>query len=110
VLIDTLAEYAVTVPNSTRSFLAVAVTKMVEELELLAKGNASPDNIDRIQAAVFRAQALQSVIKTETKKGQKAHTWLSSVEAERLLGACRRRPSGKMALLNLSTGRCGTNC
>jgi integrase len=90
-----LAEYAVTVPDSTRSFLAAAVTKMAEELELLAKGNASPDNIDRIQAAVFRAQALQSVIKTETKKGQKAHTWLTSVEAERLLEACRRRSSDK---------------
>ena len=90
-----LAEYAVTVPNSTRSFLAAAVTRMAEELELLAKGNARPDNIDRIQAAVFRAQALQEVIKTQTSKGRRAHTWLTSVEAEQLLDACTRRPNSK---------------
>jgi hypothetical protein len=63
-----LAEYAVTVSVSTPSFLDAAVTKRAEQFELLAKGNASPDNIDRIQAAIFRAQVLQSVTKTETKK------------------------------------------
>jgi integrase len=90
-----LAEYALTVGSSTRAFLAAAVTRMAQELEQLAKGAASPDNIDRIQAAVFRAQALQNAIRTEIKQGQKAHTWLTAAEAERLLEACKRRPSGK---------------
>ena len=93
--LSALAEYATTVPNSTRSFLAAAVTRMAEELELLAKGNSRADNIDRIQAAVFRAQALQEVIKTQTGKGRRAHTWLTAVEAEQLLEACGSRPNGK---------------
>ena len=59
-----LTEYALTVGGSTRSFLAAAVTRMAQELELLAKGSATPENISTIQAAVFRAQALQSAIQT----------------------------------------------
>ncbi len=90
-----LAEYALTVGSSTRAFLAAAVTRMAEELELLAKGAATPENIDHIQASVFRAQALQNAIKTRQSKGEKAHTWLSHSEAEALLEACRRRPNGK---------------
>jgi hypothetical protein len=36
----------------------------------LAKGSATPDNIDFIQAAVFRVQALQNIIKAEQRKGE----------------------------------------
>jgi integrase len=90
-----LTEYALTVGSSTRSFLAAAVTRMAQELELLAKGSATPDNINIIQAAVFRAQALQNAIKTTQPQGEKAHTWLTWFEAEQLLDACHRRVSGK---------------
>ncbi|MBS3753106.1 MAG: tyrosine-type recombinase/integrase [Anaerolineales bacterium] len=90
-----LAEYALTVGSSTRAFLAAAVTRLAQELEQLAKGAATPDNIDRIQAAVFRAQALQKAIRTEIRSGQKAHTWLTAKEAQELLDACKRRASGK---------------
>ena len=61
----------------------------------LAKGAATPDNIDRIQAAVFRAQALQNAIRTQASQGHKAHTWLTAKEAQQLLEACKRRTSGK---------------
>ena len=90
-----LTEYALTVGSSTRSFLAAAVTRMAQELEQLAKGSATPENIAVIQAAVFRTQALQSTIKTQQPQGEKAHTWLTYHEAEQLLEACYRRPNGK---------------
>ncbi len=90
-----LTEYALTVGSSTRSFLAAAVSRMAQELEQLAKGSARPENIAVIQAAVFRTQALQNAIKIQQPKGEKAHTWLAYHEAERLLEACYRRPSGK---------------
>ncbi len=90
-----LTEYALTVGSSTRSFLAAAVTRLAQELEQLAKGNATPDNIAVIQAAVFRTQALQNAIKIRQAKSEKAHTWLSYHEAEQLLEACNRRSSGK---------------
>ncbi len=90
-----LADYALTIGGSTRSFLAAAVTRMAKELELLAKGSATPDNIDIIQAAVFRTQALQNTIKTKQPQGERAHTWLTHIEAKQLLGSCQKRPSGK---------------
>jgi len=90
-----LTEYALTVGSSTRSFLAAAVTRMAQELEQLAKGSATPDNIAVIQAAVFRTQALQNAIKIQQPKGEKAHAWLAYHEAERLLEACNRRRNGK---------------
>ncbi len=92
---DALAEYALYIGGSTRSFLAAAVTRMAQELEILAKGSATPDNIDIIQAAVFRAQALQHTIKTRQPQGERAHTWLTWFEAEQLLDACQRKVSGK---------------
>jgi len=90
-----LTEYALTVGSSTRSFLAAAVTRLAQELEQLAKGSATPENIATIQAAVFRTQALQNAIKIQQAKGEKAHTWLSYHEAEQLLEACNSRSSGK---------------
>ncbi len=90
-----LAKYALTIGSSTRSFLAAAVTRMGQELEILAKGSATPDNISIIQAAVFRAQALQHTIKFRQPQGERAHTWLTWFEAEQLLDACQRRVSGK---------------
>ena len=90
-----LTEYALTVGSSTRSFLAAAVTRMAQELEQLAKGSATPENIAVIQAAVFRTQALQRAIKIQQPQGEKAHTWLTYHEAEQLLEACSRRPNGK---------------
>ena len=90
-----LAEYALTVGSSTRAFLAAAVTRLAQELEQLAKGAATPDNIDHVQAAVFRAQALQNAIRTQASQGHKAHTWLTAKEAQQLLEACKRRTSGK---------------
>ncbi len=93
-----LTEYALTIGSSTRSFLAAAVTRMAQELELLAKGSATPDNISIIQAAVFRAQALQNAIKTTQPQGERAHTWLTWFEAEQLLDACHRRVSGKVEM------------
>jgi len=38
---------------------------MTQELEQLANGGATPDNIEIIQATVFRAQAQQNSIKTK---------------------------------------------
>lgn len=83
ILLDALAlaEYTVTVPFSTRSFLAAAVTKMAEELELLAKGSASPDNIDRVQVSVFQAQVLQKAVRSEIKSGRRAQAqWESGIQ------------------------------
>jgi len=63
------------VGSSTCAFLGAAVTRLALGLEQLAKGAATPDSIDHIQAAVFRAQALQNANGSTTSSGQKTHTW-----------------------------------
>lgn len=74
---------------------------MAQELELLAKGSATPENISTIQAAVFRAQALQSAIKTKPSQGEKAHALLTYHEVERLMEVCYRRSNGTKGICDL---------
>ncbi len=68
-----LAEYALTVGSSIRSFLAAAVSRVAKKLGLLAKSAASPENIDHIQSLVLRGQELQSAIKTRQREGENPH-------------------------------------
>jgi site-specific recombinase XerD len=49
------------------------------------KAQATPDNINSIQATLLRFEALQDTIQVSTPNGQKAHTWLSPTEVKQLL-------------------------
>lgn len=89
-----LANYALTIGSSTRSFLSAAIGKLADSLELMAKRGATPDNINNVTATVYRAQALKGAIKTKQPKGSKAHTWLTQKQVAELLNACRIRKSG----------------
>ncbi|MEA3222537.1 MAG: site-specific integrase [Thermodesulfobacteriota bacterium] len=89
-----LKAYAKTVGSSTRSFLSAAITRLANETEQLAKSGATPENIDTVTAAVYRAQSLKEAIKTKQTEGQKAHTWLSQKQVADLLAACYLRKSG----------------
>jgi integrase len=89
-----LAAYSRTVGNSTRAFLKAVITKLSQAIEQRARGAATAENVLEVQALIYRAQALQGAIKTVQSKGEKAHTWLTQVEVEKLLEACSRRSSG----------------
>lgn len=82
---EALATFASTLSRSRRGHLKSAIKKCVEGMATAVKGQATPDNIDSVQAALLRFEALQDTIQVSTPKGQKSHTWLSQREVKRLL-------------------------
>ena len=82
---ETLADYAATLPTSSRAFLKSAIKKWSDAMMLAAKSQATPENIDAIQAVVYRFEALQESISVKSQAGQKTHTWLSQREVKSLM-------------------------
>jgi integrase len=68
---------------------------MTQELEHVAKTNATPDNVAAVQATIYRAEALREAVKSDqATNGTKAHTWLNQAQVKELLEACEVRRSG----------------
>ncbi len=81
-----LIEYASELKASARAFLKAALKLWTERVKTIFKGQATPENIAAIQASVYRLEALNEAVETQTAKGTKAHTWLSLLEVKALLG------------------------
>ena len=61
-----------------------------------------PDNVNQVQATLYRFEALQEAIQVEVAKGQKAHTWLSPMEVKRLMSLPRlEKPIGRRDKITL---------
>lgn len=82
---EQLATYAETLPKSSRAFLKAAIGKWAEHMETAVKGQATPENVDQVTAAVYRFESLQEAIKVKASKGEKAHTWLNQAQVKELL-------------------------
>jgi integrase len=82
---NALTAYAATLSRSRRGHLKSAIRKCVEGMATAVKGQATPDNINSIQATLLRFEALQDTIQVSTVKGHKSHTWLSQREVRQLL-------------------------
>jgi integrase len=85
---EALAGYALALNSSSRAFLKSAVRLWAADLEQKLKGGANPENVDAVQAAVYRLEALNDAIHVKKAGGQKTHTWLSKAEVKRLLDTC----------------------
>ena len=85
---DMLATYARDLPTSGRAFLKAAVRLVTERAAVALKGQATPENIQSVTAALLRLEALQSAIETKTPTGTKAHTWLTASEVRQLFATC----------------------
>lgn len=83
-----LANYATTLPKSSRAFLKAAIRLWGDDLARQAKAGATPENVNAVTATVYRLEALNEAIQVEATKGQKAHSWLSQSEVKRLLDSC----------------------
>lgn len=81
----TLTAFAVTLSPSRRGHLKSAVRKWTEMMATAVKGQATPDNINSIQATLLRFESLQEAITVSAPKGTKTHTWLSQKEVQQLL-------------------------
>lgn len=80
-----LATYAADLPKSSRAFLKAAVGRWAQHVSNEIKGVATPDNVDEVQATLYRFEALQDAISVQAAKGTKTHTWLSSAEVKKLM-------------------------
>jgi integrase/recombinase XerD len=98
---EQLAEYAKDLSNSGRAFLKAAVKLVSDQLVSQVKGMASPENVDAVQATLYRVDALQEAIQTRASKGRKAHTWLSQAQVKELLDTCKDGLQGKRDRLAL---------
>lgn len=91
-----LATYAATLSKSRRGHLKSAIRKCVKGMATAVKAQATPENINSIQATLLRFEALQDTIQMSAVKGQKSHTWLSQREVKRFLSLPDpRKPIGR---------------
>lgn len=79
-----LAEYAASLPLSTRAFTKAALSVMVQEYQHQLKANATPENIGTTQAILLRLEAMTETIHVKASKGEKAHIWLSPAQVEQI--------------------------
>lgn len=98
---EALARHADTLPRSGRAFLKAAVGHIAKGIASRAKGMATPENVNQVQATLYRAEALQEAIRVAESKGQRAHTWLSQREVKALLDACGNGLEGRRDRLAL---------
>jgi integrase len=80
-----LAAFAAGLSHSRKAQLKAAVKLWSEAMIDQVKAQATPANIDQVQAAIYRFQALQTAVKVKAAGGTEAHTWLSQTEVRKLL-------------------------
>jgi site-specific recombinase XerC len=83
-----LSEYAKTLSKSRRAHLRSAVALWAKSASALLKATATPENLEKTQAALMRLEALPQAIQTQEVKGQKAHIWLSPKQVKELMNTC----------------------
>lgn len=96
-----LATYAEQVSNSDRVHLKAVVKLYTKRLATVIKAQATEDNEAKASAALMRLEALQEAVEVKTPQGQKAHTWLSQAQVERLLDTCADDLKGRRDRLAL---------
>ncbi len=98
---DQLTAYAEGLSNSGRAFLKAAVRLLTDNLGDNLKAMATPENVNAVQASLYRIEALQNAVTTKPAKGQKAHTWLNAAQVKALLDSCGDDPKGERDRLAL---------
>lgn len=91
-----LAAYARTLSGSRRAFLKSAVRLWTRGAREAFKGEATPENVNQVQAALYRLEAMEKAIAAPKQRGQKAHIWLSQSQVRQLLETC----NGQKTLIN----------
>lgn len=82
---DYLIAYASKLPSSRKAFLKAAIKLYSESIVNEAKAGATPENVNAVQAVVYRFDALNEGIKISQTKGTKNGKWLHpSIVAELL--------------------------
>ena len=83
-----LTEYAIGINKSSRAFLKAAIKIMTANFALGLKASATPENLNQVQASLYRLEAIDAAIQVKATKGIKAHTWLSQKQVKELMTSC----------------------
>jgi site-specific recombinase XerD len=81
---EQLRNYATALPSSSRAFLKSALALLTSGIQQELKANATPGNVQQVQASLYRLEAMQDVIQVSQPKGEKAHLWLSREQVEQI--------------------------
>lgn len=80
-----LAAFADGLSQSRQAQLRAAVGLWAEATTRLIQGQATPENIDQVQASIHRLAAVKTAIQPQAQKGTSLHTWLSREQVAQLL-------------------------
>ncbi len=97
-----LQEYADGLKSSRKSFLKSALRLMSQDFERAIKANATEGNIGKVQAGVYRLEAMREAVQVTKHKGEKAHVWLSPKQVTQITGLCGDDLEGKRDWIVLS--------
>ena len=92
-----LSAYARGLPASSRGFLKAAIRRIAMGMSHQARATVMPDpvSVAKTQAKIWRLEAIQECVKSESEKGQKAHVWLSQKQVKELFNACGNGVAGQ---------------
>ena len=76
--------------SSAVKHLQAGVSHFAREAIITAKSMASPDNLDMIQAYIYRFEALMNSIQAKSSSSQRVGTWLSVKELQKLIALTRQ--------------------
>lgn len=90
-----LQAYASSLKSSRKQFLKSALRLATMGLEQGLKATATPQNIRKTQAALYRLEAMRDAVVVHQAKGKKAHTWLSQKQVSEITALCDDSLEGK---------------
>lgn len=79
-----LAEYAASLSMSEKAFLKAGLAMISRDRANELKAGATPENVQAIQALLWRVEAMQGAIHVKASKGEKVHTWLSPKQVKQI--------------------------
>jgi integrase len=74
--------YAEGLSKSGRAFLKAAITLWADSMITHIKSQATPENVNAVQANIHRLEAMKQTIQVKPHRGNKAHTWLSPAQVQ----------------------------
>lgn len=87
--------YATGLKSSRKAFLKSGLRIMSLDYEQTMKAGATHENINMVQAGLYRIEAMRGAVIVPTPKGTKQHTWLSPAEVKQITALCDESITGK---------------
>ncbi len=87
--IDALIKYANSLTPASRGQFKAALTLLAKDLELKAKAGATPENVNQVQAVVYRLEAITESVKVKKSTSQKLGKWISAKQVSDIYDLAR---------------------